>query len=400
MTSLPVFGLVFVWLIVLGVAIGAVSAFERRARLMPVARRAAASIPRSAWGGGLLRPPADSGLMRALAFAARCVRSGADVEGDSTGVRIAARALSLAATLSGLALLPVVSGWGASVSSSGKAKPLVLFDSEFGLALIVFLVLVSGLAHTVAGLAERNEWARLAAVRIAGSALAGVALLLLLFAPIVLSTGSFRLSEIASAQLGSFAPLSGYAWSAAVPESVESVLGRLRLPNWLIFRQPLTAVLAIPTLGLLLSRSLLVDGRGHSSGPTGYGLDADPSFLYQAKLESRVAEIFAAALFVTLFLGGSGLPVVDARMFFGVAEVSLGAAVVAFLLFVFEVGVFLAKLLGVLFAIQLFRRTTGVLRIDQNLEIVTRRLLPLVLSNALLMSALALASGPTGGAFQ
>jgi NADH:ubiquinone oxidoreductase subunit H len=383
MTATTALLLSFVWLAVLGISIGAVACFERRARLLPVAARATASLRRREWGGELDRPPADHAIVRALAFFARWVGRRARVEGESQGLLRASRMLSLSALLSGLALLPLASGGqrgdAAFPTSPGSAAPRVLFDSEQGLALVVFLVLVSGLAHTATGLAERNDWARLAAVRVAGCALAGVALLLLVLAPIALGTGSLRFSEIAIAQAGSFAPFDLFG-----------LFGGLRLPNWFLFRQPLTAMLAVPTFALLLSRSLLLDGRGQSSGPTGYGLDADPSFAYGARLEARVAEILAAALFVTLFLGGSGLPFLDARPILGPAQALLGSGLPALLFFFFEVSVFVGKLVFVLFAIQVFRRTTGSLRIDQSLEIVTRRLLPLAWANLLLLAALSL----------
>ena len=393
MSILGLFALAMGWLLVLGICFGSIAAFERRARLHPVRERARSAFPRAAWGSDRERPPSDSALVRALAFFARLARRSAPVRRESRVLALAARVLSLAALASGLALLPLASGWmdapPASASFAAQvAQPLVLFSSDAGLALLAFLILVSGLAHTVAGLAEEGEWARLAAVRVVGCALSGTSLLLLVLAPLAIATGSLDLAEMNRAQAGAFPLLGGRV--GMLPAWLQPMAEQLRLPNWHVVRQPLTAAIAVPTFALLLSRSFVIDGRGHSPGLAGYGLDADPSLLYWARLEGRVAEVLAAALFVVLFLGGSGLPFEVVARALSAGHAALGSGLPALIFFLFELGVFTAKLLFVLLSVQLLRRTMGSLRIDQHFETVTRRLLPLAWANLLLMAALSL----------
>jgi len=378
--------LAFLYLVVILIALGMTAAFERTSRLVGVGHRAELEAPKRQWGNQAARPPADYALARGLAFAARLVRGRTFVEDASSVLRRLSRLLSLLATASALALVPLAGNWGGV--RDGQA--IVVVDLDYGLGVLVFLILLSGLTQAATGLSERNLWARLGALRVAGQSLIGVALLLLVIAPLVLATSSLRLHDVVLMQQGSFAPLGLFVDGFFGIEA--GMLDRLRLPNWFLFRQPLTAILIVPTLGLLLQRYSVYDTTNNTSGLSGIGVDADPSDLYWMGLESRLSTVLAAALFVALFLGAGGLPYFDLGRVVPLAGRFLGEGVPSFLLLIVEIGVFMAKLFFVLHLGTLLRRTTGRARTDQSLQTMTRRLIPLAWANLLLLSALYLLS--------
>ena len=380
------------WFGVIAMALCVYAALERASRLAGVSRRPALEAPRREWGGELDRPPASYAALGVLAPVARLVRGRTQVLESSQRLRWVSRLVCLLVTASALSLVPFASTWG----SSAEGRRMVAVDLDYGLGVLVFLILLSGLAQAAAGLAERNVWARLAAVRVEGHSLVGVALLILVLAPLVLETGSLHLHDLLLVQQGSFSPLAFVVRLFSPLDLNLDVIAAIRLPNWFLFSQPLTAILIVPTLGLLFQRDLLRDAMAGTSRISGFGIDSDPSDLYWARLEARLSAVLAAALFVAMFLGAGGLPFVDTSGIVPRLVPLFGEVVPSVLLVGFEVAVFAGKLIGVLFMSSLLRRSTGSARADQSLRMMTRRLIPLAWANLLLLSALSLLSGPVG----
>jgi NADH:ubiquinone oxidoreductase subunit H len=373
------------------IALYGVALIERNSRLIGVAHRRDIQPPMSDWGTERRQAPGYYAAARGLASAARLVRARTVVEDASASLRRASRALSLLATASALSIVPFAGTWG----GVGTGRPMVAIDLEYGLGVLAFLILLSGLSQAATGLAERSLWSRLGALRIAGQSLIGVALLLLVLAPLVLATSSLRPHDIVAFQQGTFAPLD-FLGDRFMGISL-SGLDAFRLPNWFILRQPLTAILILPTLGLLLQRHSVYDTISNTSGMSGFGLDSDPSDLYWMGIESRLSSVLAAALFVSLFLGAGAIPFFEPTAILDKAQSLLGAGVPSALFFVFEAGVFATKVIVVLALASLLRRATGRARTDQSLHAMTRRLIPLAWANLLLLSALSLLSSTNGG---
>jgi NADH-quinone oxidoreductase subunit H len=376
--------------IVISIALYGAASIERSSRIARVLHRAEIAPPRRFWGGQRAQPPGYYAAARGLASIARMARSQTITEEASTTLRRSGRLLSLLATASALSIIPFAGTW----AGASDGEPLVAVDLEYGIGVLVFLILLSGLAKAATGLSERSLWARLGTLRVAGQALVGVALLLLVLAPLVLATASLRPHDLVLFQQGSFAPLAflGERFMGVNLEGVD----RLRLPNWFLLRQPLTALLVVPTLGLLLQRESVYDATNDTSGMSGFGLDANPGDLYWLALESRLSAILAASLFVSLFLGAGAIPYFDPSELLMRAGPLLGEGLPAILLFVVEAAVFTGKLLLVLYLASLLRRSTGRARPDQSLRTMTRRLIPLAWANLLLLSALSLLSSSIG----
>ncbi len=377
--------LTVIWLGLIGLGLGGIAALERRSRVSGLDARPDLVPPRRDWGGAPEHPPARWVAARSLAALSRMVRARSAVEGGALRPRRAVLLLSLIATASALSLLPPTQTWGAAPDG----RSLVAVDIGTGLVLLVFLILLSGLAQAASGLAEQNVWARLGAVGVTGRSLVGVALLLLVLAPLTLATGSLRLQELVRIQQESFVPFSALL-EALGPADGEGPAVDARLPGWFLFRQPLTAILFVPALVGLLRRPLVWEPTGGCPRASGFGIDADPTDLYWARLDARLATLLASALFVTLFLGAGGLPFVDGRAAMGWVAGRLGEPFAAFVLFVVELSTFVVKVGLVLVVGSALRRATAPGRVDQMLQVATRRLFPLAWANLLLLAALSL----------
>ena len=389
-----------VWSAVLWIGTLGTASIARSRRLGHAYGRPEMRAPRHFWGGLAKRPAGDFGALRALARASRLARGRTEVEERSRRLARASRSLSLVSTLTALSLLPfaVIPQVGPDASSARAAtagEAIAVLDLDYGLGLLAVLMLISCVSSTAAGLAERGTWARLAALRVATESLIGVALFFLLLAPIVLESDSLRLSEIVASQQRTFSPFSWIAYSVS---SVASLgLDALRLPGWFAFRQPLTAILMVPTLYTLTRRPLAYHEIGNTVSASGLGFDADSSEVYWTRLDARFNQVLAAALFVGLFLGAGDIPYLDLSHVVAWMEPRVGATIPLVLVFGIEVGVFLAKLLLVLWGAALIRQATGRSRPDQSLRLLTRRLVPLAWANFLLIAAIELLELSTTG---
>ncbi len=389
-----------VWLGVLILALVVCAVVERRVRLADVRGNARWASARADWGFDALRPPVDSLVVRGLAAMARIVRAGSSVPNQSGSLQSLGLVVSCLALLSGLALIPFAGTWGGGV----RDRALAVVDLRYGLLALIFLVLVIGFARVGVGLAERSPWSRIGSVRLASRMLGGLGLFLLVLAPLVLGPDSFRLHDIVSFQQSTFSPFfwlpeiagDGTIEFSRAEAAVHAIRG-IQWPRWNLFAQPLTALLFLPAVYSLTRRPWAGDAMTGTVGTAGFGLDSGPVDLYWHRLEARLSEIFAAALFVSLFLGAGAIPFVAAGEIVASLRPLVGFALPAFLLVVVSVSVFFAKLVLVLVLATFIRRSTATLRPDQQTRLIALRLLPLAWANLLLVSAMTLYSEPVAG---
>jgi len=378
-------GLAIAWFAVISLALVAAAAVERRARMAPGSDRPELAPRRALWGGGPLHPPGRHMLVRALASGSRIVRARTRVADRSEGLRFAARGVACIALASALSLVP----FAGSVGGRPDGAPLVVVDLEHGLVALILFVLLAAMAQVAIGLAEAGLFARLACLRITGRVLALVGTLAIVLAPLALTSGSLRLHAIVLDQQGTIAPLALLAGlfedGAAAP--LGPILEARIWPAWHLFRQPITALLFVPVLGLLLRRPLSLDPIGGGTRLAAFGHDDDPGELYWARIEERLAGVLGAALLVALFLGAGAIPFLPTDRIIAPLVPFFGEGLPAILGCAVETGVFFAKLVLVLVLFARSARSMAALRDDQWIRLVTRRILPLAWANLLLVFA-------------
>ncbi len=384
-------GMALVWIGVLSLALAASAFVERGSRLDRLQDRPDWRPPRADWGFDAQPAPSSYMLVRALAGAARLVRTRSVVPDRSAWLALFGRLVSCVSLASAIALLPFAGTWGGS--ASGPA--LVCIDLRYGLLALVFLFFLMTLSQVAVGLADRQVWSRLGSVRLASRNLSGLGLFMIVLAPLALESSSLRLQDIVFAQQDTFAP---FSWlPAPVGGDVFEIVRSWRWPNWNLFAQPLTALLFIPTVENLVHRPRVEDPMSGTIEASGFGIDDDPIDLYWSRFESRLARVLAVSLFVSLFLGAGAMPFIPASAIVDLLEPMMGFALAALLGVAIQIAVFVTKLMIVLGAISFIRRSTAVMRDDQWIGIITLRLLPLAWANLLLMSAMTLLSDSIQG---
>ena len=375
--------LVVAWMTVAIIGLVSLSAFERSGRSRPRLDRPELAPPRAVWGGGPLHPPSRAATARALAGFARLVRRRTRVVDHRRGLRRLSRLLGCGSLVLGLALLPIAGTWGGA-----DGPPLLLLDLDGGLIALLLVLLAMAFARIAIGLSERSAWSRMGAARQASRAIAGTALLVLASMPLAIDAGSLRLHDLVVDQQRTLWPVAGMA--KLFGPDVVATLEAWPVPAWHLFTQPLTAVLFAAAITLWISSPRVdVPGAG-LVGVAGYGLDGDATEHYWIRVESRLAAVFAAGLFVSLFLGAGSLPLFDPALLVDQAEPFLGRGVPEAMVTLVHVGVFAGKLVFVLFLGTRVARLSAASRDDRSLRLATRRLLPVAWANLLLVAAIAL----------
>ncbi len=375
--------IVVVWLGVALIGLASVAVFERGSRTRARPDRPELAPPRALWGGGPLRPPSHAATARALAGFARLVRRRTRVVDHRRGLRRLSRALGCGALVLGFGLLPIAGTWGGAAG-----PPLLLLDLENGLVAILLVLLALAFARIAIGLSERSAWSRIGAARQASRAIAGTALLVLSAMPLAIDAASLRIHDLVLDQQHSLWPVAGLA--RLFGPDVVARLEAWPVPAWNLFTQPLTAVLFAAAISLWVASPRADVPAAGAVGVAGLGLDGDATELYWIRVEARLASVFAAGLFVTLFLGAGGLPLLDPQGLVERAVPFVGRGVPEALVTLLHVAVFAGKLVLVLFLGAWVARTTATSRDDRSLRLATRRLLPVAWANLLLVAAIAL----------
>ena len=375
--------LAMVWLSVTLAGVAALSSLERRGRVATRLARPVLAPPRASWGGDPVHPPSRALTARLLAGIARIVRQRTRVTDHRLALRGAARAAGLVSLGLGLAMLPILSTWG------GQIGPvLVPLDLEHGLAAIVLVLGFQAFARTTQGLSERSPWSRMGAARQSSRAIASVALLAIVLAPLALDAGSLRLHALVVDQARPLEALLHLATSLR-PESA-AAFERFAPPAWNLFAQPITAALFLPALALWIASPRVDDPATGAIDAVGAGLDADPIDLYWTRFDARLSAVFGAGLFVTLFLGAGHVPFFEPLSLAARLQPYYGEAVPALLVTTIGLASFVGKLLVVLAFTNRLARSAASARDDRNLQMVIRRLMPLAWANLLLVAGIAL----------
>ncbi len=378
----------FVWCATVCAMLAACAVLERRARLVPRADRPEWLPPRAPWGGERRAPTAHALAARGLAGFARLVRSRTRVEGERRWLRRTGQLGGCLALAVGLAMIPFASIGRSTVDASAAPISLAPLDLDGGLLAILASLLFVCFARVVVGLSERNLWSRLSGVRQASRAVAALALLVLVLAPLVFTTGSLRLQDIVAHQQGTIVPL---AWLAdTVGRDAITGPAAFRWPAWNLFVQPLTALLFGPALVLMLGDPRIDTPASGAVAVAGIGLDADVRDLYWFRLETRLVSLFGSALFVALFLGAGAIPFVTLDDLTSRLAPFVGIGFATGLFVLGQLASFAAKWLATLALASYARRAIASGRDDQSIRLATRRLLPLAWANLLLVASLTL----------
>jgi NADH-quinone oxidoreductase subunit H len=214
----------------------------------------------------------------------------------------------------------------------------IVADMPLGLLFILAILSIAPLGMLMAGWASNNKWSLIGAVRTVGQQLTYEVPLLIAALPVVVMSGSMNLSKIVAAQSGTF------LWV---------------LPRWYIWNVPAFVLFMIA--GLMESKQTPFDlAEAESELVTGFATEYG-SMRFGLIFLSEFSNTFIfAALTVTLFLGGWGIPFVPESVMQPIAPI-----------------VFMIKTYLVIYLLMVIRGTLPRVRVDQLLTIGWKFLLPI-----------------------
>jgi len=302
----------------------------------------------------MLRKIAGLGLLHPLADVLKMLSKEDYV--PPTGNRLlhwAAPFVSVVFALVAFAAIP----FGHTLPLAGRTLELRVTSIDAGLLYVLALASLGIYGVFLAGMASNNNYAFLGALRAAAQMLSyeitlGVALM-----GAVMVYGTVDLQEMVQRQGALF-----FGW----------------LPSWGIITQPLASLLFL-VAGIAETKRVPFDLPEGESEIIGYFVEYSGMKFGMFFLADFIESVLIAALWVTLFLGGWQVPYLQETGF--VFPWGGGIAMSAVTVSLCQVGVFLTKLVGMLWLLMQVRWTLPRFRYDQLMRLGWKVLFPLSLAN-------------------
>jgi NADH-quinone oxidoreductase subunit H len=252
------------------------------------------------------------------------------------------------------ALIPV--GVAAGNELLGPGGVLAVSYVNMGLLVIMAVSSVAAYGIAFAGWASNNQYSLLGGIRSSAQLISYEIVMGMSVVALLMMTGTLNLAEIVQQQ----AQLTGF------------------LPSWNIWRQPLTFILFLISAFAETNRAPFDLPEAEQELVGGYHTEYT-GMRYAWFMNGEYAAMFTmSAIITTLFLGGwTTIPPIDGL----IADLPwmLSAAV--------TIGVFLAKVLFMIFVFMWVRWTLPRFRWDQLMRLGWNTLIPLGLANILLVAA-------------
>ena len=259
--------------------------------------------------------------------------------------------------------------FGAYIDSAGKLVPIVLANVDLGI-LVVFAVSSLGVyAVILAGWASNSKFPFLGGIRASAQLISYELSMTLSVLPVFLWTNGPLKTDVAGAFTGSLN-------LARVVEfqSQPGIIGGA----WFIFLMPLSAFIFLVALFAETNRQPFDTVESEADLVNSFGSEYGAfkwSLFYVAEYAHMLV---GSAIFMILFFGGwNPLPWItlsDVAHFFGFAHLPLVTGIVG-------IGIFVGKVLAMIFFFMWVRWTLPRFRYDQVMAIGWKKLLPLAIAN-------------------
>ncbi len=282
---------------------------------------------------GLLQPAAD---VIKFFFKEGVIPSSAD-----RMLYLLAPAIAVFSALTTFAVIP----YGATLPAAGRAIPLIGADVSIGVLYVFALTSLSVYGIVLAGWASNNKFSLMGGIRSSAQIISYELAMTTAAAGVILSAGSFRLTDIVAAQTGTF-------------------LGFL--PRWNVLPQFLGFVIFFISSFAETNRLPFDLPEAEAELVAGYHTEYSAMKFAMFFMAEYVNMIVASALTVTLFFGGWSLP--------GFHPAGVGGAILSAAIFAVKTAFFIWVFVWVRWTLPRFRY-------DQLMRLGWKALLPLALLN-------------------
>jgi NADH-quinone oxidoreductase subunit H len=270
--------------------------------------------------------------------------------------------------------------YGGTYEAWGTTWSLCVADLDYGVLYVFAVASIATYGTVLAGWAGNNNWGILGSLRASAQMISYEVAMGVSVIGIFMIYGSLRLTDIGLAQQETFRVfglLEQLGWVAPGTPWVDGI----RLPTWGICLQPLSFFIFLGAIMAENKRAPFDIPEAESELVAGYFIEYSGMKFGLYYMAEWIEVVVIAGLVTAMFLGGWSLPwVSDARLVAALA--GLGGPDVANLLAMgIHVGVFLLKVVAMIFLQQLIRWSLPRFRYDQVMDLGWKIMLPLSLAN-------------------
>ncbi len=270
--------------------------------------------------------------------------------------------------------------YGGHYQAWGASWDLVVADLDYGVLYVFAIGSIATYGSMLAGWASNSNWGMLGSLRVSAQMLSYEVAMGVSVIGVFMIYESLRLTEIGFAQQETFRLL-GFVehlgWAAPGRWWVDLI----RLPMWGILLQPLAFFIFLTAILAENKRPPFDTPEGESEIVAGYFTEYSGMKFGLYTMGELLEVVVIGGLVTAMFLGGWSLPWLDDATLVAGLSVPLGPNLANVLAMLIHVGVFLGKLVAMIFLQMLVRWSMPRFRYDQVMNLGWKILLPLSLAN-------------------
>jgi NADH-quinone oxidoreductase subunit H len=272
--------------------------------------------------------------------------------------------------------------YGGTYEAWGTQWSLVVADLDYGILYIFAIASIATYGTVLAGWAGNNNWGILGSLRASAQMISYEVAMGVSVIGVFMIYGSVKLTDIGMAQQETFRLL-GFLEHLGFVGAGTPWVDLITVPMWGVFVQPLAFFIFLGAIMAENKRAPFDVPEAESEIVAGYFIEYSGMKFGLYYMAEWIEVVVIAGLMTALFLGGWSIPWVTDAELIAFLAVPLGPDLANLGAMVIHVGVFLFKVVFMIFFQQLIRWSLPRFRYDQVMTVGWKIMLPFSLANIL-----------------
>ncbi len=272
--------------------------------------------------------------------------------------------------------------YGGTYEAWGRTFTLVVADLDYGILYIFAVASIATYGTVVAGWAGNNNWGILGSLRASAQMISYEVAMGISVIGVLMVYGSLRMTEIGFGQQETFRLL-GFVEHFGWVGPGNALVGAITIPMWGFVVQPLAFFVFLAALMAENKRAPFDLPEAESELVAGYFIEYSGMKFGLYYMAEWIEVVVIAGLMTALFLGGWSIPWLPDRVLIDGLSGVFGANMGNLLAMLIHVGVFMAKVISMIFFQQIIRWSLPRFRYDQVMNLGWKIMLPISIANIL-----------------
>jgi NADH-quinone oxidoreductase subunit H len=272
--------------------------------------------------------------------------------------------------------------YGGTYEAFGRTFSLCVADLDYGILYIFAIASIATYGTVLAGWAGNNNWGILGSLRASAQMISYEVAMGISVVGVFMVYGSLRMTDIGVGQQETFRLLGfveHFGWAGPGNLLVDAIT----VPKWGLVLQPLAFFIFLAALMAENKRAPFDLAEAESEIVAGYFIEYSGMKFGLYYMAEWIEVVVIAGLMTALFLGGWSIPwVSDDALIAGLSTI-FGADLGNLAAMLVHVGVFMGKVIVMIFFQQLIRWSLPRFRYDQVMDLGWKIMLPLSIANIL-----------------